>query len=71
MLNDELKLSFDKINKYLIDFDIHLVECGELENFIPEFNAQHGPSWVECVLTKYNDINDPVFDKAKEFVNKF
>ena len=71
LLNDELKLSFDKINKYLNDFDIHLVECGELENFIPEFNAQHGPSWVECVLTKYNDINDPVFDKAKEFVNKF
>lgn len=55
------------IHNYLKENHIYLVECGEIENFIPTVEG-HGGRWVECVFEQYEDLNNCEFDKAKEFV---
>lgn len=70
ILNGETLKSFEKVTTYLESKGIFVVECGELEGFVPEFKSSHGTIWIEKVFEKYTDINDSVFDDAKRFVKK-
>ena len=65
--NGACMTKYREIHKYLKENHIHLVECGEIENFIPTVEG-HGGRWVECVFEQYADLNNCEFDKAKEFV---
>lgn len=58
---------YRQIHSYLKENHIHLVECGEIENFIPTVEG-HGGRWVECVFEHYVDLNNCEFDEAKKFV---
>lgn len=60
---------FDEIIGLLNDNNIYVVECGEIENFIPQV-ALHGDAWVEEVFRKYSDIDDPIYDDVKKFLKK-
>jgi len=44
------------------------VPVGELERFITEVNL-HGPAWVNSVLERFPDLNNPVYDKVKAFIS--
>ena len=59
--------SFNAINEKLKSVHIHLVYVGELERFIPEVGG-HGPGWVNSVIEQYNNLEDPVYTKVKDFV---
>lgn len=58
---------YRQIHDYLKENHIHLVECGEIENFIPIVEG-HGNKWVENVFERCVDLNDSEYDRAKEFV---
>ena len=62
-------LDFDEIEKFLNQNNIFILECGEVERFIPEIDL-HGNAWVEGVFNKYKDINNAVYDEAKKFIKK-
>lgn len=70
IIDEDVLDSFKKVVTYLNSKGIFVVECGELEGFVPEFKSCHGTSWVEKVFEKYPDSNNPVFDNAKKFVSK-
>lgn len=59
--------NFDEIKSVLNRNDIYIVECGEIERFIPKIEG-HGEYWVEKVLKQYPNINDKVYDKVKVFI---
>lgn len=50
--------------------NLYPVTIGQLESFIPTINL-HGPKWVNAVIEKYQDLNDPVYDSVKKFVNSW
>ena len=57
-----------KINKCLNDNNIFIVECGEIERFVPDVGG-HGNKWLRNVFEKHPDIeNDAAYDEAKAFV---
>ena len=58
---------FNQINKFLKENNIFILECGEIERFVPEVNG-HGNTWVEKVFTKYADISTDVYDEARKFI---
>lgn len=60
---------YKEIVSFLNNNNIYVVECGEIEKFIPDVDG-HGPSWVEEVLEKYHTLNEPEYDMAKEFIKK-
>lgn len=62
--------SFNVLNDRLKLVHIHLVYVGELERFIPEVGG-HGPSWVNSVLELYNNLDDAVYTRVKEFVGSW
>lgn len=62
-------LDFNEIEKFLNQNNIFILECGEVERFIPEIDL-HGNAWVEGVFNKYKDINNDVYDEAKKFIKK-
>lgn len=58
-----------EMNTILEEHGIFVVPVGELECFIKEV-GRHGPDWVNTVLENYPDLNDPIYDDAKEFIKK-
>lgn len=58
---------FNQVNKFLKENNIFILECGEIERFVPEVNG-HGNTWVEKVFTKYADISTDVYDEARKFI---
>lgn len=60
-------LLFNQINSFLNEHNVFILECGEIERFVPDVSG-HGNSWVEKTFTRYNDINDRVYDEAKRFI---
>ena len=45
------------------------MDCGEIEKLVPDIDS-HGIKWVEKVFKTYKDMNNQVYDKAKEFIKK-
>lgn len=60
---------FNKIVDTLNDNNIYVVECGEIERFVPSVNS-HGSTWVDEVFTRYPTINECEYDDAKKFIKK-
>lgn len=58
---------FNEINNYLHKHNVFIVECGEIERFVPNIGG-HGNNWLEKVFEKYSDIDDNVYNDAKQFV---
>lgn len=58
---------FNKINKFLKVNNIFILECGEIERFVPDVSG-HGNNWVEKVFEKYKDIDDDVYEEARRFI---
>lgn len=58
---------FNKVKKFLNDHNVFIVECGEIERFVPDVKG-HGNDWVEKTFAKYTDINNPVYNVAKQFI---
>lgn len=58
---------FNKVKKFLNDHNVFIVECGEIERFVPDVKG-HGNDWVEKTFAKYTDINDPAYNVAKQFI---
>ena len=60
-------VAFKKIDEILKSKGIYMVPVGELEGFVKEIGG-HGPDWANNVLEKYTDLDDPVYDSIKQFV---
>lgn len=58
---------FNEIKEFLIDYNIFILECGEIERFVPDIGG-HGNTWVEKVFTNYADISTDVYDEARKFI---
>lgn len=64
--NTAAQEAFTRVNASLRAHGIFVVECGELERFLPTLGG-HGPKWVLRALEK--DIaNDPEFQQARLFL---
>lgn len=59
--------SFKNLKKIANEYGLFIVPVGELECFVKDVNS-HGPNWVNDVLEQYSDLNDPVYDKVKDFI---
>ena len=55
---------------YLATIGIHVVQCGELERFVPTAGG-HGPDWLHNALDKYPEVSDPVYNVAKDFIRSW
>ena len=62
--------SCETVLRYLAEIGIHVVQCGELECFVPNV-GRHGPDWIHAVLDKYPDVSDSVYNAAKDFVRSW
>ncbi len=60
----ECIILFNQINDFLKEHNVFILECGEIERFVPEIDG-HGNTWVEKTFNKYQDINDHAYDKAR------
>lgn len=60
-------VAFDSMNTILKEHGIYIVPVGELECFIKEVGG-HGPDWVNTVLEKYPNLDDPVYKEISKFV---
>lgn len=62
--------AFNKLDEIFKSVGIFIVREGELESFVPEVSGKknHGPKWVAKVLDEYQDLQDPVYNKVKEFI---
>lgn len=58
---------FNKVKEFLNDHNVFIVECGEIERFVSDVKG-HGNDWVEKTFARYNDINNPVYNEAKQFI---
>lgn len=58
---------FNKVKEFLNEHNVFVVECGEIERFVPDVKG-HGNDWVEKTFARYSDINSPVYDVAKQFI---
>lgn len=58
---------FNQVNKFLKENNIFILECGEIERFVPEVSG-HGNTWVERVFTNYADISTDVYNEARKFI---
>ena len=65
----ECTIKFNQIQQFLKENSIYIVECGEIERFIPEIDM-HGNSWVEAVFEKYKDLNDSKYNSVKDFIKE-
>ena len=64
----DARVAFDSMNGILKEKGIFIVPVGELECFIKSVGG-HGPDWVNTVLEKHPDLDDPVYAEIKEFVS--
>jgi predicted ATP-dependent endonuclease of OLD family len=60
-------VAFADMNTILKEHGIYIVPVGELECFIKEVGG-HGPDWVNIVLEKYPDLDHPVYEDIKQFI---
>ena len=58
---------FKQIVDFLKENNIYVLECGEIERFVPDVSG-HGNNWVEKTFTKYEDISADVYDEARKFI---
>ena len=58
---------FKQIVDFLKENNIYVLECGEIERFVPDISG-HGNNWVEKTFTKYEDISADVYDEARKFI---
>lgn len=59
---------FNVIKEFLIDYNIFILECGEIERFVPDVGG-HGNTWVEKTFSKYPDMNGDAYKEARRFIN--
>lgn len=67
-LNGDANKACKRIVNALSHHNVQIVPVGELECFVPSIDS-HGPSWVNDVLQEYPDLNDAVYDMARDFVS--
>lgn len=67
-LNGDANKACKRIVNALSHHNVQIVPVGELESFVPSIDS-HGPSWVNDVLQEYPDLNDAVYDMARDFVS--
>lgn len=60
---------FEKIDEFLKKHKVFILKCGEIERFVPTVGG-HGNTWVEKTFEKYNDIDNKVYDEAKQFIKE-
>lgn len=60
--------AFSNLNNILQENGIYIVPVGELECFIKSIGS-HGPEWTNIVLETYPDINNPVYNQIRDFIN--
>lgn len=62
--------AFNKLDEIFKSVGIFIVREGELESFVPEVSGKknHGPKWVAKVLDKYPNLQNPVYEKVKDFI---
>ena len=60
---------FEKIDEFLKKHKVFILKCGEIERFVPTVGG-HGTTWVEKTFEKYNDIDNKVYDEAKQFIKE-
>lgn len=60
-------VAFCKMNAILKEHGIYIVPVGELECFIKTVGG-HGPEWVNTVLEKYPNLDDPVYEEISKFI---
>lgn len=60
--------AYKELKKILNENNIYIVPVGELEMFVKEVGG-HGPSWVNDVLDRYPNLDDPVYDQIKAFIS--
>ena len=65
----DCKNKYKKILETLESLNVYLVECGEIENFIPQIKG-HGPKWVEEVFKKYPNMEEQEYNDVKDFIRK-
>nr|WP_269450150.1 AAA family ATPase [Streptococcus sp. DD04] len=59
---------FNEIKEFLIDYNIFILECGEIERFVPDIGG-HGNTWVEKTFSKYPDMNGDAYKEARRFIS--
>lgn len=59
--------AFERMDCVLRKHCIYIVPVGELEGFVKEIGG-HGPVWVNEVFEKYSDLDNPVYEQAKNFI---
>lgn len=62
--------AFIELIKIFNSYNLFIVKEGELECFIRSVGG-HGPKWVEDVIIKYPDLDDPIYNSVSEFVNSW
>lgn len=61
---------FNEIKEYLSEFGIFIVECGEIERFVPDV-AGHGNKWLENAFKRHSNIeDDEIYSEAKAFIER-
>jgi energy-coupling factor transporter ATP-binding protein EcfA2 len=64
----EATQAYEKLIKNLKSKNVYVVELGELESFVKSI-GNHGPKWVNEVLTK-DLINEPEIESARKFMEE-
>lgn len=59
---------FNEIKEFLINYNIFILECGEIERFVPDVGG-HGNTWVEKTFSKYKDMNGDAYKEARRFIS--
>lgn len=62
--------AFDELINSFISYNLFIVKEGELECFIRTVGG-HGPKWVDNVLAKYPDFDDPIYESVTKFVSSW
>lgn len=60
---------FNAIYDFLKLNHIYILKCGEIEGLVREVDG-HGSTWVEKVFNTYSDMNNPIYNNAKEFIKE-
>ncbi|MCK1236964.1 ATP-binding protein [Streptococcus uberis] len=58
---------FNYINEFLKENNIFILDCGEIERFVPDVPG-HGNNWVENTFIKYAEIEAEVYHEARNFM---
>lgn len=64
------RMMCERLVEQLRELRINLVPCGEMERFIPSIGG-HGPQWLNNAIEKHPDLNGPVYNEARRFVESW